>query len=129
VLTLTVSDRLHNYLVLSLLTGARTEELRALRWEHVHLDQVGSVPAHIEVWRSVREDGDTKTRKSRRTLALPGRCVDACGSSERCRRLSAWRVGLSGLEPLTSALSGQRSNRLSYRPARRGVPHGHKGQG
>ena len=28
------------------------------------------------------------------------------------------RVGLSGLEPLTSALSGQRSNRLSYRPAR-----------
>jgi integrase len=35
------------------------------------------VPAHIEVWRSVREDGDTKTRKSRRTLALPTRCVDA----------------------------------------------------
>jgi hypothetical protein len=26
-------------------------------------------------------------------------------------------VGLSGLEPLTSALSGQRSNRLSYRPS------------
>jgi integrase len=77
VLTLTATDRLHNYLVLSLLTGARTEELRALRWEHVHLDQIGSVPAHIEVWRSVREDGDTKTRKSRRTLALPTRCVDA----------------------------------------------------
>jgi hypothetical protein len=47
------------------------------RWEHVHLDQVGSVPAHIEVWRSVREDRGTKTRKSRRTLALPARCVDA----------------------------------------------------
>jgi integrase len=77
VLTLTVSDRLHNYVVLSLLTGARTEELRALRWEHVHPDHVGSVPPHIEVWRSVREDGDTKTRKSRRTLALPARCVDA----------------------------------------------------
>ena len=26
------------------------------------------------------------------------------------------RVGLSGLEPLTSSLSGKRSNRLSYRP-------------
>ena len=26
-------------------------------------------------------------------------------------------VGVSGLEPETSALSGQRSNRLSYRPA------------
>jgi hypothetical protein len=25
-------------------------------------------------------------------------------------------VGLSGLEPLTSSLSGKRSNRLSYRP-------------
>ncbi len=29
------------------------------------------------VWRSVRAGGDTKTRKSRRTLALPKRCVDA----------------------------------------------------
>jgi integrase len=77
VLTETVSDRLHHYIVLSLLTGARTEELRALRWEHVHLDQVGKVPPHVEVWRSVRLSGDTKTRKSRRTLALPARCVEA----------------------------------------------------
>ncbi len=29
----------------------------------------------------------------------------------------AWRVGLSGVEPLTSRLSGVRSNHLSYRPA------------
>lgn len=77
---------MHNYLVLSLLTGAHTEELRALRWEHVHLDQVGSAPPHIEVWRSVREDGDTKTRKSRRTLALPARCIDAL---QRQRALQA----------------------------------------
>jgi hypothetical protein len=27
-------------------------------------------------------------------------------------------VGLRGLEPLTSSLSGKRSNRLSYRPAK-----------
>ena len=77
VLTLTAADRLHHYIVFSLLTGARTEELRALRWVHVHLDQVGTVPPHVEVWRSVRGDGDTKTRKSRRTLALPERCVEA----------------------------------------------------
>ncbi len=32
---------------------------------------------HIRVWRSVRAGGDTKTRTSRRTLALPRRCVDA----------------------------------------------------
>ena len=28
---------LHAYLVLSLLTGARTEEMRSLRWDHVDL--------------------------------------------------------------------------------------------
>ena len=28
-------------------------------------------------------------------------------------------VGLTGLEPVTSSLSGKRSNRLSYRPVRR----------
>src|SRR5215217_2814313 len=32
---------------------------------------------HLEVWRSVREGGDTKTRNSRRTLALPARAVEA----------------------------------------------------
>ena len=81
VLTKTAPDRLHHYIVVSLLTGARTEELRALRWEHVHLDGDPDarppLPAFIEVWRSVRKGGDTKTRKSRRTLALPARCVDA----------------------------------------------------
>jgi integrase len=35
------------------------------------------LPPHVAVWRSVRTGGDTKTRKSRRTLALPKRCVDA----------------------------------------------------
>ncbi len=36
-----------------------------------------SVPPHIAVWRSVRAEGETKTPKSRRTLALPALCVDA----------------------------------------------------
>lgn len=71
VLTKTATDRLHHYIVVSLLTGARTQELRALRWEHVHLDgdpdAQPQVPPYMEVWRSVREGGDTKTRKSRRT--------------------------------------------------------------
>ncbi|WP_328294389.1 site-specific integrase [Kineococcus sp. NBC_00420] len=73
--------RLYGYVVLSMLTGARTEELRALRWDHVDLvgrpEDVPPVPAHVAVWRSVRVGGDTKTRKSRRTLALPQRCIDA----------------------------------------------------
>jgi hypothetical protein len=33
-----------------------------------------------------------------------------------------WVVGLDGLEPSTSSLSGMRSNRLSYRPLNRGSP-------
>ncbi|WP_018215061.1 site-specific integrase [Salinispora vitiensis] len=72
---------LHAYIVLSLLTGARTEELRALTWARVDLagdpDRNPPTPPAIQVWRSVRVDGDTKTKKSRRTLALPARCVSA----------------------------------------------------
>lgn len=77
ILIRTTEDRLYPYVVLSLLTGARTEELRALRWEHVHVDRGQPVPPHVEVWRSVRLGGDTKTKRSRRTLALPDRCIDA----------------------------------------------------
>ena len=67
--------RLHAYFVLSLLTGVRTEEARALTWDRVHLEKEGDLPPHVEVWRSVRKGGDTKTRKSRRTLALPDEVV------------------------------------------------------
>jgi integrase len=77
VLRASEGTRMHAYIVVSLLTGARTEELRALRWDEVHLEPLPDVPTHIAVWRSVRKGGDTKTRKSRRTLALPQRCVDA----------------------------------------------------
>jgi integrase len=72
---------LHAYIVLSLLTGARTEELRALHWHEVDLegrpDAEAPVPPSIAVYRSVRAGGDTKTVKSRRRLAMPQRCVDA----------------------------------------------------
>jgi hypothetical protein len=50
-------------IVVSLLTGARTEELRALTWSHTELDPE---PPSVQLWRSVREGGDTKTRLSRR---------------------------------------------------------------
>jgi integrase len=58
------------YVVLSLLTGLRTEEARALTWAEVDL-QAGTVA----VYRSVRTKGDTKTRKSRRILKLPTKAV------------------------------------------------------
>lgn len=80
VLTAAEGEPIGAYIVVALLTGARTEELRPLRWSHV--DLVGEpeadppIPPHVMVWRSVRAGGDTKTKKSRRTLALPARCVE-----------------------------------------------------
>jgi len=64
--------RLGAYVVLCLLTGIRTEEARALRWDHVDLDA-----GTVAVWRSVRRGGDTKTERSRRTLRLPQAAVEA----------------------------------------------------
>lgn len=91
----------HAYLVVSNLTGIRTEEVRPLEWSRTHLNPVEdeicscgkrhreTLPPHIEVWRSVRKSGDTKTRKSRRTLALPTMVVKAL--SEHRERDLAWR--------------------------------------
>ncbi len=74
-------SRLNAYVVLSLTVGVRTEEARELRWDHVDLDgdpgAVRPVPPSVAVWRSVRQGGDTKTAKSRRTLALPQTAVQA----------------------------------------------------
>jgi integrase len=86
VLVASAGSRMDAYILLSLLTGARTEELRALLWDHVDLvgtpDVVPLIPPYMAVWRSVRSGGDTKTKKSRRTLALPQRCVDALKGHE-----------------------------------------------
>ncbi|WP_406289578.1 tyrosine recombinase XerC [Embleya sp. NBC_00896] len=80
VLRAAADTTMHAYVVVALLTGARTEELRPLTWDHVFLrgepDASPPVPPYIAVWRSVRAGGETKTRKSRRTIALPQRCVD-----------------------------------------------------
>src|SRR5262245_50529549 len=68
--------------------GSRTEEMRALSWNHIvaydgdsgrlrPITEIGWGHGRfaVHVWRSVRASGDTKTRKSRRTLALSKRCV------------------------------------------------------
>lgn len=73
VVTDTKDHPMHAYVVVSMLVGLRTEEVRALRWDRVRLD--ADVP-HVEVWRSARAGGDTKTLRSRRTLALPRLVVD-----------------------------------------------------
>jgi integrase len=79
-LTAAEGTRMHAYIALCLATGIRTEEARALRWEHVVFADPAAqpaVPASAAVWRSVRSHGDTKTEKSRRTLGLPQMAVDA----------------------------------------------------
>src|SRR5699024_1095673 len=68
------STRWYAYLVTSIVTGARTEEIRALRWEQT--DTAGEVPM-VHVWASVREDGETKTRRSKRSLELPDLALKA----------------------------------------------------
>jgi integrase len=73
--------RLGAYVILSLTTGIRTEEARALRRDHVDLDGDPDartpVPPSIAMWGSVRLHGDIKTEKSRRTLAWPQNAVMA----------------------------------------------------
>jgi integrase len=75
------ADLMYAYIVLSLLVGVRTEEARALRWDHVDLDgdpaTTPAVPPHVAVWRSVRVHGETKTQRSRRSLGLPQMAVEA----------------------------------------------------
>ena len=74
-------SRLNAYVVLSLAVGIRTEEARELHWDHLDLDgdpgAARPVPPSVAVWHSVRQGGDTKTAKSRRTLALPQAAVQA----------------------------------------------------
>ncbi len=61
-----------SYLILSVMTGIRPEECRALRWDHVDLGA-----GIIHVWRSTRAHGDVKTVKSRRTLEIAPQAVEA----------------------------------------------------
>lgn len=60
------------YAIVAVMTGCRPEELRALTWSHVDMEA-----GVIAVWKSDRHGGDTKTSKSRRTLAIPQRAVRA----------------------------------------------------
>src|SRR5215475_5492300 len=71
---------LYAYVILSLLVGLRTEEARALRWDHVHLDADSALPPHVDVWRSVRAHGDVKDQQ---VLALPRTAGDGRGGAYR----------------------------------------------
>ena len=72
VLAAAEQPRIYAYLVLSVVIGLRTEELRALRCTEVDV-----AAGTVAVYRAVRHDGDTKTLRSRRVLQLPQMGVDA----------------------------------------------------
>jgi integrase len=98
------ASQLNAYVVLSLMTGVRTEEARALRWDHVvawtedgwqPVTKVGFDHKRfaIYVWRSVREHGDTKTEKSRRTLELPKEAATALRDHHRRQAKQKLKAG------------------------------------
>jgi len=132
VLTAAEDNPLHAYVIVSLLTGARTEELRALSWDHVDLDGRADakppVPPSIKVWRSVRDGGDTKTRKSRRTLGLPIRAVNALRAHQvrqeaaREKAGSTWKetgiVFVSGVGTILDAANVRRAFRRIAKAAK-----------
>ena len=101
--------RMRAYIALCLATGIRTEEARALRWDHINLGDPNAnppVPASAAVWHSVRAHGDTKTQKSRRTLALPQIAADALRAHKE-RPQTGTRPGYGRASRISSLPPGQ----------------------
>jgi integrase len=128
VLDKTRGHPVHAYIVVSLLAGARPEEVRALRWDALVLDPPDGVPPHINVWRSVREGGDTKTQKSRRTLAISG-YVSAVLAEHRqaqaaikARAGNAWKENGLVFPSQVGTEQDSHNVRRSFRSALRLVP-------
>jgi site-specific recombinase XerD len=80
--------RLEALFVLSLTLGMRPGELRGLRWDHLDLDK-----GIIHVWRSARRGGDVKTPKSRRSLILPNRAINALRAHRKRQAAERLTVG------------------------------------
>jgi integrase len=77
--------RLEALFVLAITLGLRPGELRALTWDHVDLDS-----GIVHVWTSSRRGGEVKTPKSRRSLVLPKRALEALHA--RRKRQAAERL-------------------------------------
>ena len=128
---------LYAYVAVSLLTGVRTEEARALQWSHVvawvnDAEQWQSVtPAGFDheklavyVWRSVRAGGDTKTQKSRRTLEVPDEVARALRQHHKKQAARRLRAGETWQDhDLVSAPERQTARRGQRPPS---VPHDHE---
>jgi hypothetical protein len=115
---------LYAYVVLSLLVGVRTEEARALRWDRVDLegdpDADPPVPPHVDVWRSVRAHGDTKTslhrwsKPPRRSSRDPSRVAAARPLADSPRAFSPPHAG----QPSGSSRIRRRCNAYPWWPGK-----------
>ncbi|MFJ7159101.1 tyrosine-type recombinase/integrase [Streptomyces sp. NPDC101118] len=83
----------HAYVVLALLVGIRPEEERPLTWDHVHTGQENGGQPYVDVWRSVRRRGETKTRKSRRSVAMPRQAAEVLDAHRKRQQEDAAQAG------------------------------------
>jgi hypothetical protein len=105
------------YVVLCLLTGVRTEEARALTWDHVDVDGNAAIdpqiPPYVAVW------GPCVPTGTRRRSGPDGRCNSQSARSRRCGSIGSSRPG-SGCWRVTCgrtavSCSVHRSDRRSTR--------------
>ncbi len=124
--------RLEALFVLAITLGLRPGELRKLTWEHVDLSK-----GVVHVWRSASQSGDTKTRKSKRSLELPKRAIAALTvhkarqAEERRAAGEAWHDNdlvfcHENGDPYTS---DQLNWRFSKMTRRAGIGHWHAHEG
>lgn len=89
-------DRLEAGFVLAITCGLRRGEVLGLRWEDVEIDQA---PFTLRVRRSLQRrggqllDGEPKSTKSRRTIALPTLAVDALKRHRSLQNKDRLKVG------------------------------------
>ena len=115
-------DRLEALYLVALGTGLRQGEALALRWQDVDLER-GELTVRHTLQRFTRELAPTKTERSRRTIRLPRRVVEALAAHRERQRV----VPLSGLIFTSSAgaplqsVNATRDLQLHLR--RLGLPH------
>ena len=105
-------SRLHAFIVLCLLTRVRSEEARALTWEHVDLDA-----GTIAVWRSVRAHGDTKTVPVKEIARLAGHASSR--TTEVIYRRELRPVITTGAEVMDQIFRPRQGRRAGVRRLRR----------
>ncbi|MQY08065.1 tyrosine-type recombinase/integrase [Actinomadura macrotermitis] len=80
--------RLGAYVVLAIVSGLRTEELRTLKWSAVDLDT-----ATVYVLRADRHKGETKTALSRRGLGIADMAIEALRSLKKRQAAERLKAG------------------------------------